>query len=127
MARGLVAAVAVVVAAGLGGCGGEAEPAAPTTVPADVDRVVDIDMADIRFEPEKVEVVAGSAVAFRFHNRGRIVHEARFERGSEEGVRLTPGRSGVLVHRFDEPGPLVLGCYLPGHFEAGMKLALTVR
>lgn len=122
---------ALSAAALLPACGGDGTPSAPTTIPPGVDQVVDVEMLDIRFDVEELEVEAGSTVAFRFRNRGRVVHEAfvagpEGESPTDEGVELRPGRSGLFVHTFGEAGRVVIGCYEPGHFSAGMKIAVTV-
>ena len=39
-------------------------------------RTVEIDMADIAFEPDTLEVTAGESVRFVFTNTGEIAHDA---------------------------------------------------
>jgi uncharacterized cupredoxin-like copper-binding protein len=56
------------------------------------------------------------------------------ERGGMEGhnmedgdaLLLEPGDTGELTHTFDEAGEILIGCHLPGHYEAGMKSTITV-
>lgn len=40
---------------------------------------------------------------------------------NEPMVTVSPGRRAEMRHRFDEAGPVLLGCHQPGHWEAGMK------
>ena len=40
---------------------------------------------------------------------------------------LGPGATAEVQVMFTEPGRYLLGCALPAHFDAGMKLAITVR
>ena len=39
---------------------------------------------------------------------------------------MTPGRTGKLTYTFDEPGDLSIGCHVPNHWKAGMKVAIAV-
>jgi plastocyanin len=64
---GLVTAVMLV--AGCGGGGGHGSHSS-------ADRVVNVTMRDIAFDPASVEVKAGETVRFVFHNEGQIRHDA---------------------------------------------------
>jgi uncharacterized cupredoxin-like copper-binding protein len=105
-------------------------------------------MRDRRFEPDRLEVKAGETVEFVFTNDGAAEHEAVIgdeklqmsqegdgmsghaggHQGSEKVPRvvLSPGRTGKLTYTFDEPGEVFIGCHVPGHWQAGMKPAVTV-
>ena len=41
-------------------------------------------------------------------------------------VYLEPGASGEMVWTFDEPGEMLVGCHVPGHWEAGMRATIEV-
>lgn len=41
-------------------------------------------------------------------------------------VVLSPGRTGKLSYTFDQPDNLFIGCHVPTHWDAGMKVAITV-
>jgi uncharacterized cupredoxin-like copper-binding protein len=46
---------------------------------------------------------------------------------AEEGaVTLEPGESGEITHTFAAGDELIIGCHEPGHYEAGMKIAVEV-
>ena len=135
---GLVAAVVVV--AGCGGGGHESHSSA--------DRVINVAMRDIAFDPAAVEVKAGETVRFVFHNEGQIRHDAFIgdeaaqaehekemrEAGSDgkdghgdgHGITVDPGDIGSLTHTFKAGDALVIGCHEIGHYAAGMKVAVTV-
>lgn len=108
---------------------------------------VDIDMADISFEPATLTVPTGEQVTFRFTNRGVITHDAfvgdtaaqadheremRAGRGvhhggtAEEALALAPGETGILTHTFERTGTTEIGCHQPGHYAAGMKVDVAV-
>jgi uncharacterized cupredoxin-like copper-binding protein len=112
-------------------------------------RTVSIEMRDIAFVPDRLEVKAGDTVEFVFHNTGQAEHEAVIgddmlqesqegggsssghaggHKGSEHVSRvvLSPGRTGKLSYTFDKPGQLLIGCHVPTHWDAGMKVAVTV-
>jgi uncharacterized cupredoxin-like copper-binding protein len=135
--------VAAVVAVGCGRGGVDGSGAAGS--------VVEVAMIDVAFEPAEVTVPAGQEVTFRFRNEGALLHEAVIgtaedqaahaggmastgehdgmdHGGSEDPtVQLGSGESGDLVHVFDEPGDYLIGCHVPGHYEAGMVMAVTVE
>ena len=112
-------------------------------------RVVEIDMVDTAFEPERLDVRAGETIRFVFTNTGEVAHDAfvgdevaqadheaemrEAEDGhgghgdeSDDAVTVEPGDSAELTHTFDEPGTLEIGCHQPGHYESGMVLTLDV-
>ena len=110
-------------------------------------------MRDIEFEPDRVTVAQGETVAFRFINRGQLTHDAfigdedeqeeheaearaadedggghaAHEEGGGSAITVEPGKSGELTYTFDEPGETLIGCHEPGHYEDGMKVAVTVE
>ena len=138
---GLVAAVVF-----LGGCGGGGGGHGSHSSTAD--RVVNVTMRDIAFDPATVEVKAGETVRFVFHNEGQIRHDAFIgdeaaqaehekemqEAGSDgkdghgdgHGVTVDPGDIDSLTHTFKTGDVLVIGCHQVGHYAAGMKVAVTV-
>ncbi|MGH8991236.1 MAG: cupredoxin domain-containing protein [Acidimicrobiia bacterium] len=133
---GLAGAV-LAVAAACGGGGGAASAG----------RTVTVDMVDIAFEPDRLEAKAGETVEFVFDNTGMAEHEAvigdaelqaREESGGGHAgghhgaekvprVVVSPGRTGKLTYTFDEPGEILIGCHVPTHWAAGMKVAVTVE
>ena len=140
---GLMAAVGL-----LGGCGGGGEHASHSST---ADRVVDVTMRDIAYDPTAVTVKAGETVRFVFHNAGAIKHDAyigdeaaqaKHEQemrkdgsggmsdghmdGGGHGVTVDPGDLASLTHTFKAGDVLVIGCHEVGHYAAGMKLAVTV-
>ncbi len=136
---GLVTAVLLV-----GGCGGGGHESHSSAA----DRVVNVAMRDIAFDPAAVEVKAGETVRFVFHNEGQLRHDAFIgdeaaqaehekemqEAGSDgkdghdggHGITVDPGDIGSLTHKFKAGDVLVIGCHEVGHYAAGMKIAITV-
>ena len=133
----VVMAVVLVLAWACGG-GGRGDEGAQ--------RQMAVTMKDIAFEPTELEVRAGETVEFVFTNKGQAEHEAvigdaRLQE-SQEGeaddhagghhgskvprVVLSPGRTGKLTYTFETAGELFIGCHVPNHWDAGMKVAVTV-
>jgi uncharacterized cupredoxin-like copper-binding protein len=40
-------------------------------------------------------------------------------------VKVEPGKTATLSHTFKPGEALLIGCHEPGHYAAGMKVALT--
>lgn len=123
----------------------------PATAGA-ADRTIEVEMRDIAFSVSELEVTAGETIRFVFTNTGEARHEAvvgdehvqaahadqmadgMTHEGMSEGhhgeapaVSLAPGETGDLVVTFEEPGDMLIGCHEPGHYDAGMVIAITVR
>lgn len=99
----------------------------------------------LRIEPAAMTVSAGVPVTFVITNGGAIDHE--FYLGDEaaqtdhegemqsmggmmhddpNGASLKPGETKELTFTFPNPGDMLAGCHVPGHYAAGMKAAITV-
>ena len=134
----LAAALALFAAA----CGGDDDTSA-----ADGTRTIEIEMKDIEFSPDEIEVAAGETIRFVFDNTGAVAHDAfvgdedaqadhENEMGADdggmdhgaddEGITVDPGEDGELSYTFDEPGTVLIGCHQPGHYDAGMIVTVDV-
>jgi uncharacterized cupredoxin-like copper-binding protein len=119
-------------------------------VPPGTDRVVELSMEGMHFIPDRIEVKAGELVAFVVTNPNDVAHEVFIGSEADQmahhavhmavaspgqaqiphggyGIFLAPHETGVLSYRFDTPGEIMLGCHLPGHWEAGMKAVVIVE
>ena len=107
-------------------------------------------MVDNAFEPDHLEVTEGETVRFVFTNHGAVAHDAFIgdtdaqadheaemrrrratghghgDHGADEAVTVEPGERGELTHTFDDAGTIEIGCHQPGHYDAGMKVAMKV-
>ncbi|TPJ77149.1 cupredoxin family protein [Mesorhizobium sp. B2-6-2] len=116
----------------------------------DATRDVTIEMMEMSdgsmmFEPASLDVKAGETVRLKLKNDGEIDHE--FVIDTDEGIqehkammakmpdmqhdepnamRLKPGASGEIIWTFTTPGSFEFACLIPGHYENGMKGAITV-
>lgn len=116
-------------------------------------RTIEIEMRDIEFSPDEVQVEPGETVRFVFSNTGAIVHDAfigdiaaqnehamemnggdsmemegedHAEGSEEDGITVEPGETGELTYTFGEGDDLLIGCHEPGHYEAGMRVMIDV-
>lgn len=103
---------------------------------------VPVELKYSRFEPEEIRLEAGQEVTFVIHNDDPIDHEFilgdqavqdRHESGTEAHhgqipteVSVPAGATVETTVRFEEPGEMILGCHLPGHYAYGMKAVVTV-
>lgn len=113
---------------------------------AAVDRKISVSMDDtMRFTPSSFEVVAGETIQFDIVNAGKIAHEfvlgsadditehhavmqkfPGMEHDESNSVSLETTASGQVIWTFTKAGTVDIACLKPGHFEAGMKGAVTV-
>lgn len=141
-----LAALAAVLVLAAAACGsGDDDTTAATST--GTMRTVDVEMVDLGFRPTTVRVAKAEKVTFRFTNRGKVPHDAfigdrdaqmahEAEMGGDMGdmhhdpgeaaITVDPGTTATLTHTFHEAGTFEVGCHQPGHYAAGMKLAVTV-
>jgi uncharacterized cupredoxin-like copper-binding protein len=127
--------------------GAYGEPADASEAERTIEVVVDNGLA---FEPAEYEVAAGEVVTFQITNTGDIEHEfvlgdeqAQQQMGEEmseemgdghahsgemsNAVTIHGGEEAELTWRFPEEATTVLvGCHVPGHWDAGMRGSVTV-
>ena len=151
MKRTLIATagIAALVTAGCGGSGGDDQSQSGAAAA----RTVDVDMVDTAFQPAMVTATAGERIRLAFRNKGSAAHDAfigdvaaqadheqemrQAEKDGHSGghgdddtdeaaLTLKPGKTGELTYTFDRAGTVEIGCHQPGHYAAGMKIAVTV-
>lgn len=114
--------------------------------PGEVTRTITLDMSDaMRFSSGDLTVDEGETVRLVVNNRGRMLHElvigtptalaehaelmARFpgmEHGEPYIAHVAASQSGEIVWHFNRPGNFEFACLISGHYEAGMRGAITV-
>ena len=137
---------AAAIAAGTHTGGHESEGIGKPGVAAKASRSVQIDMTDaMRFSPASVSVRQGETVRFVVKNSGKLKHEMvlgtekelkehaeamkknpEMEHADENMVTVEPGKSGEIVWQFTKSGKIDFACLQPGHYDAGMKGAVSV-
>ena len=147
--RKIFGVAAAVMLAGAGaGCGGSDHDSMShgSSAGSGSIRTVDVTMRDVMFDPPALTVKDGETVTVVFHNAGKIRHDAflgdeaaQAEHEKEmmsstsmgghmgdDAISVQPGNAGSLTHTFKMGDTLVIGCHEPGHYAAGMKLAIVV-
>lgn len=103
---------------------------------------VHVTVRDSRFVPDNFEFPVGTTVTFVVENTDPIDHEfiigneavqQAHEEGTEAHHGAKPGELSIPIgetrrttYTFDEPGPLLIGCHLPTHYDFGMRGDITV-
>jgi uncharacterized cupredoxin-like copper-binding protein len=150
MSRALGGLALLLVASAAVACA--SEPAKPAA-----GRIVEITMSEFSFSPRTINVRPGETVILKFTNVGALEHEFMAGRapvpsrgytedwlkravpalanhthpGEEhlgEGIRVSAdwGNRVTLVVP-EEKGTYEFGCFIAGHYEAGMKGSIVVR
>lgn len=107
---------------------------------AEMPRTVEVSAFDsFAFDPARIQVRAGETVRFVVTNEGVLEHE--FAIGSRNelqehaltmthggmrtdtgmAIRVIPGQTKELVFTFGASTDIGYGCFVPGHFPAGMS------
>ena len=99
----------------------------------------------LRIEPAAMSVPVGRPVTFVVTNVGAGPHEfvvgdeaaqqahettmqgqATMDHDDATAIGLEPGETKELTLTFADPGDLIAGCHIPGHYPAGMRATITV-
>ena len=115
-------------------------------VAAKASRTITIEMGDnMRYTPSNIQVRRGETVRLLVKNAGQVKHELSLgtekellehleqmrkfpdmEHDEPSKITLGPGKQGEIVWQFTKAGVVDFACLIPGHYEAGMKGAITV-
>ena len=113
---------------------------------AKVTRTVTVDMTDaMRFTPASISAKQGETIRFTVKNSGKVKHEfvlgtekelkehyelmkkfPEMEHSDPQMVTVAPGQTGEVIWQFTKAGKIDFACLQPGHYDAGMKGAVTV-
>ena len=149
----LLSAIAVFVAACSSGTGSTPAPSSTASVPpsaapsASADATwIEVQLTDaLKIEPAMMTVPAGVPVTFVVTNTGAIDHEfylgneaaqaaheqemmemGEMAHDEEMGVGVEPGETKELTVTFPEPGSILAGCHVAGHYAGGMKATVAI-
>jgi uncharacterized cupredoxin-like copper-binding protein len=87
------------------------------------------------FSPSAITVVRGETIAFQVTTMGPATHEfmvgpagavAADQEGTPEVADIGMMQTRSLTFTFEGDGPYAYACHAPGHYEAGMRGAVTV-
>ncbi len=127
----------VLLGVGVAACAGTT-PSGPAAAPAvEQPEEVQINLTEFRVETPKTEFQMGKPYRFVITNKGTIAHEwVIAPRGAtDDGEFLTEveeddlpmGGKATHEYTFTEAGEFEMSCHVPGHYEAGMKIPITVK
>lgn len=109
-------------------------------------RTIELAMGDnMRFAPDRIEVMEGETVKFVVRNKGKVLHEfvigtkkaldehaalmlkfPNMEHDEPHMAHVKPGAVGQIVWAFNRPGRFDFACLIPGHYQAGMVGSIEV-
>jgi uncharacterized cupredoxin-like copper-binding protein len=118
--------------------------------PSKVNRIVNITMANMSFEPSTVAVSVDETIRFVIANKSQIEHDftigdiaaqtthrAEMAEMMQKGeihhhndpnaFMVGPGQQRELIWKFTRAGNFEFDCNIPGHYEAGMRGVIEVR
>ena len=101
-----------------------AAPAAPAAVTGPALGELKIESVDLGFTPKDLEVAAAGIYTVTLNNTGALQHDITFADGTK-GV--APAGKAIRVKVNIPAGGLTFLCSVPGHADAGMKGAITVK
>ena len=106
------------------------------------DASVQVKIRFSRFIPDRFEFPSGSTVTFVVTNRDPIDHEfiigdeqvqqvhqegTEAHHGAKPGeISIPAGETRSTTYTFAQPGRLLIGCHLPGHYDFGMRGEIEV-
>ena len=114
--------------------------ASSTSTTAAGPKCVGVREVEYAIKPELTTFEVGQPYVFAIGNAGEMVHEFIIEPpGADEkevlksadgkvakAEDIAPGETKELAWTFTEPGNFEFACHRPGHYEAGMHIAITV-
>ena len=109
-------------------------------------RTIEVEMTEMAYTPDKIEVKRGEQIRFVIRNAGKEDHEfllattaenlkhaevmhkhPEMEHDDPNGVRVAPNKSTEILWRFTKRGAFEYSCLIPNHREYGMIGAVVVK
>jgi uncharacterized cupredoxin-like copper-binding protein len=126
---GIIAVLAVALLVGACGSAGGQSSGNPTEV--------QITLSEFKIESPQTTFTTGTPYRFVIKNEGTIPHNwsimPRGETDESQALikvgeyQLPPGATVTQEFTFTQTGDFEFACHLPGHYEAGMLLPITVQ
>jgi uncharacterized cupredoxin-like copper-binding protein len=109
-------------------------------------RTIEVEMTEMAYTPDKIEVKRGEQIKFVIRNAGKENHEfllattaenlkheqvmlkhPEMEHDDPNGIRLAPNKSAEILWHFTKRGTFEYSCLIPHHREYGMIGRVTVK
>ena len=84
----------------------------------------DVTLADISVSPNMIEVPAGKPITVHVTNKGALDHDFKVEGATGTAMLKAGQKADVVIGPFTSDA--TVWCTVPGHKEAGMKMAVHV-
>ncbi len=128
-ALGIIAILVVALLVGACGSAGGQSSSSPTEV--------QITLSEFKIDAPQTTFTTGTSYRFVIKNEGTISHDwAIMPRGETDASgalvqvdeeQLPPGATVSREFTFAQAGDFEFACHVPGHYEAGMLLPITVQ
>lgn len=103
---------------------------------------------DLSFDPATLNVAVGETIEFVITNSGAIDHEfvlgpesvqsahqdatsgahgGMHVEGQLAALELSAGETQRVTVTFEDPGEVIYGCHIAGHYSAGMRGVIEIR
>lgn len=96
-------------------------------IPFKHERRVEVTLSEYTVKPALIEVEVDTRLTLVITNAGDKVHELAVDHYGFEVEDIQPGQTAELTFVTLDKGRFDLACFLPGHYEAGMRAELVVR
>ena len=126
---GIIAMLAVALVVGACGTTGGQSSGTPTEV--------QLTLSEFKIESPQTTFTTGTPYRFVIKNEGTVPHNwsimPRGETDESQALikvgedQLPPGATVTQEFTFTQTGDFEFACHLPGHYEAGMLLPITVQ
>ena len=109
-------------------------------------RTIEVEMTEMAYTPDKIQVKRGEQIKFVIRNAGKEDHEfllattaenlkhaevmrkhPEMEHDDPNGVRIAPNKSAEILWRFTKRGAFEYSCLIPNQREYGMVGEVTVK
>lgn len=109
-------------------------------------RTIEVEMTEMDYTPDRIEVKRGEQIKFVIKNVGKEDHEfllattaenlkhaevmrkhPGMEHDDPNGVRVAPNKSAEILWHFTRRGTFEYSCLIPNHREYGMIGNVTVK
>jgi uncharacterized cupredoxin-like copper-binding protein len=89
---------------------------------------VQITLSEFKIDSAQTTFATGTPYRFVIKSEGTIPHNwAIMPRGETDESQLPPGTTVARELAFTQAGDFEFACHIPGHYEAGILLPITVQ
>ena len=101
--------------------------ATSSTLPAVIDRTINIEGNEYAFNPSAITVKKGQNIQITFTNTGALPHNLKISDLNVQTKTIQPGQSDTVTFTAEIIGKFNFICSVGSHADKGMKGVLTVE